>query len=121
MICNEHSSFLYGSMILFIVLITIILTQFKLSSSDDTFQKWRNVFVEEKDTVLLSYLGKYHNIKKLSSNAFKDDYYSTISKTAQNSCQIIKRFAGRWFSECGFEDGEKFICMDGLYLSLIHI
>ena len=99
-------------MIFFIILSTIVLTK---CSSNDTFQKWRNVFVEEEDTVLLSYLRNYDKENKFSNNVVKDDYYRTISRAAQNSCQIVKRFAGRWASECGFEDGEKLICMDGLY------
>ena len=100
-------------MIFFIILITIVLTK---CSSNDTFQKWRNVFVEEEDTVLLSYLRNYDKENKFSNNdVVKDDYYRTISRAAQNSCQIVKRFDGRWASECGFVDGEKLICMDGLY------
>ena len=100
-------------MIFFIILITIVLTK---CSSNDTFQKWRNVFVEEEDTVLLSYLRNYDKENKFSNNdVVKDDYYRIISRAAQNSCQIVKRFDGRWASECGFVDGEKLICMDGLY------
>ena len=79
------------------------------------FIYWVYLIFIEKDIVLLSYLGKYHKENKLSNNAIKDDYYSTISRTTQNSCQIVKQFGGRWASECGFEDGEKMICMDGLY------
>ena len=102
-------------MIIFIILSTIAWAKCKFSSSNDTFQKWKNVFVEEQDTVLLSYLRNYDKENKFSNNVVKDDYYRTISRAAQNSCQIVKRFDGRWASECGFVDGEKLICMDGLY------
>ena len=105
-------------MTFFIVLSTIILTYCKLTTcSIETFQDWRKIFDVEKDTVLQSYLGKYHkeNNKSSNNNAIKDDYYRTISRTSQNSCQIVKQFGGRWSKDCGFEDGEKIICMDTVY------
>ena len=104
-------------MTLFVVVSTIILTNCKLTSSTiETVQDWRKVFVDEKDIVLQSYLGDYHKINKSSNNnTIKDEYYRTISRTSQNSCQIVKQFGGRWSRDCGFEDGEKMICMDTLY------
>lgn len=106
-------------MIFFIIFSTSIeLTRCMFSSSNDTHKKWRNVFVEEQDTILLSYLRNYENENKVSNNVVKDDYYRTVSTIAQNSCQIIKQFAGRWSNECGFVDGEKSICMDGLYKAI---
>ena len=104
-------------MTLFVVVSTIILTYCKLTSSTiETVQDWRKVFGDEKDIVLQSYLGEYHKINKSSNNnAIKDEYYRTISRTSQNSCQIVKQFGGRWSRDCGFEDGEKMICMDTLY------
>ena len=104
-------------MTLFVVVSTIILTYCKLTSTTiETVQDWRKVFGNEKDIVLQSYLGEYHNINKSSyNNAIKDEYYRTISRTSQNSCQIVKQFGGRWSRDCGFEDGEKMICMDTLY------
>ena len=104
-------------MTLFVVVSTIILTYCKLTSTTiETVQDWRKVFGDEKDIVLQSYLGDYHKINKSSNNnAIKDEYYRTISRTSQNSCQIVKQFGGRWSRDCGFEDGEKMICMDTLY------
>ena len=104
-------------MTLFVVVSTIILTNCKLTSSTiETVQDWRKVFVDEKDIVLQSYLGDYHKINKSSNNnTIKDEYYRTISRTSQNSCQIVKQFGGRWSRDCGFEDGEKIICMDTVY------
>ena len=104
-------------MTLFVVVSTIILTYCKLTSSTiETVQDWRKVFGDEKDIVLQSYLGEYHKINKSSNNnAIKDEYYRTISRTSQNSCQIVKQFGGRWSRDCGFEDGEKIICMDTVY------
>ena len=104
-------------MTLFVVVSTIILTYCKLTSSTiETVQDWRKVFGDEKDIVLQSYLGDYHKINKSSNNnTIKDEYYRTISRTSQNSCQIVKQFGGRWSKDCGFEDGEKIICMDTVY------
>ena len=33
----------------------------------------------------------------------------------QKKCQIVKKIGGTWQNNCGFLDGEKFICMDVLY------
>ena len=40
------------------------------------------------------------------------------SMTVQSSCHVLKRVAGRWAPKCGFLDGEKLLCMDGLYEAL---
>jgi hypothetical protein len=37
----------------------------------------------------------------------------------QSQCQIFKRISGKWLGGCGFLDGEKLICMDGLYEDVI--
>ena len=37
----------------------------------------------------------------------------------QSECQIFKRISGKWLGGCGFLDGEKLICMDGLYEDVI--
>ena len=61
---------------------------------------------------------KYYAEKEISNYRLKDDYYRTISRTVQNSCQIVKQLTGRWANECGFLDGEKYICIDRLYPAL---
>ena len=33
----------------------------------------------------------------------------------QGVCHIIKKIGGNWSKYCGFQDGEKTICMDLLY------
>ena len=48
----------------------------------------------------------------------KDHYYKTVSLTDQSSCNIVKQIAGRWGDQCGFLDGEKYICIDRLYPAL---
>ena len=37
----------------------------------------------------------------------------------QSECQIFRRISGKWLGGCGFLDGEKLICMDGLYEDVI--
>ena len=48
----------------------------------------------------------------------KDHYYKTVSLTDQSSCNIVKQIAGKWGDQCGFLDGEKYICIDRLYPAL---
>ena len=48
----------------------------------------------------------------------KDHYYKTVSSTDQSSCNIVKQIAGKWGDQCGFLDGEKYICIDRLYPAL---
>ena len=45
----------------------------------------------------------------------KDEYFETASKTIEGKCHVLKRLGGTWLNKCGFGDGEKLICMDGLY------
>jgi hypothetical protein len=43
-----------------------------------------------------------------------------VTEVQQTQCSIIKRFGGRWLRECGFLDGEKIVCMDGMYDSIMN-
>ena len=52
---------------------------------------------------------------KESKLVAQEDYYKLISKPHQNACTILKRISGTWTSKCGFNDGEKLICMENLY------
>ena len=55
---------------------------------------------------------------KESKLSVQEDYYKVISKPNQNACTILKRFSGTWAPDCGFNDGEKLICMENLYRDL---
>ena len=48
----------------------------------------------------------------------KDHYYKTVTLIDQSTCRIVKQIAGKWGNQCGFLDGEKYICMDRLYPAL---
>ena len=50
----------------------------------------------------------------------KDHFFETLNLPLQNVCQIIKKIGGQWNHECGFVDGEKFICMELFYEALIN-
>ena len=50
----------------------------------------------------------------------KDHFFETLNLPLQNVCQIIKKIGGDWNSECGFVDGEKFICMELFFEALIN-
>ena len=58
------------------------------------------------------------NTKNILDFETKDHYYKTVTLTDQNTCHIIKQIAGRWIGQCGFLDGEKYICIDRLYSAL---
>ena len=45
-------------------------------------------------------------------------YHEKVSKSVQRGCHIYKKVAGKWAGGCGFLDGEKLLCMDGLYQAL---
>ena len=53
-----------------------------------------------------------------SKLSVQEKYYQVISKPYQNACTILKRVSGTWAPKCGFNDGEKFICMETLYRDL---
>ena len=55
---------------------------------------------------------------KESKLSAQEDYYKVISEPHQNACTILKRISGTWAPKCGFNDGEKFICMENLYRDL---
>ena len=110
-------------MVFFIFLICstlIILTQGKFCDHNELIKPWRKECFKEQDHDVLSYIRKYYAEKEISNYKLKDDYYRTISRTVQNSCQIVKQLTGRWANECGFLDGEKLICMDGFYEAVIN-
>ena len=48
----------------------------------------------------------------------KDHYYKSVTLTDQSTCHTVKQIAGKWSNECGFLDGEKYICVDRLYPAL---
>ena len=45
-------------------------------------------------------------------------YYEKASKSVFNKCNILKKIGGQWLGGCGFFDGEKLVCMDGIYKSI---
>ncbi len=47
-----------------------------------------------------------------------NEYYESITKTMQSHCNIFKRIAGHWKDR--FLDGEKLICMDGIYKAILN-
>jgi hypothetical protein len=56
-----------------------------------------------------------NNSDKLS---VKNTYYKNIAQPLQTICHVLKRVAGRWNKMCGFLDGEKLLCMDGIYTAV---
>ena len=98
----------------------ILLTPGKFCDRNELIKPWRKLCFEEQDNDVLSYIKNYRAEKEVSNYKLKDDYYKTISRTVQNSCQIVKQLTGRWVDECRFLDGEKSICMDGLYEAVMN-
>ena len=58
------------------------------------------------------------NTKKELDFEKKDNYYKRVSLTDQSICHTVKQIAGKWSNQCGFLDGEKYICIDRLYPAL---
>ena len=50
----------------------------------------------------------------------RDFFYRMSAETFQGHCNIFKKLSGKWLPGCGFLDGEKLICMDGLYEDVIN-
>jgi hypothetical protein len=48
----------------------------------------------------------------------KNKYYKMIAQPLETICHVLKRVAGRWSQNCGFLDGEKLLCMDGIYTAV---
>ena len=53
-------------------------------------------------------------IKDISKGEVINNYYQLASLISSNGCNVLKKMAGHWI-KCGFLDGEKLMCMDGLY------
>ena len=48
----------------------------------------------------------------------QEDYYKLITNLDRDECSIFKRISGTWAPTCGFNDGEKLLCMEKLYSAL---
>ena len=44
-----------------------------------------------------------------------DRFYQIVSQPLQTACTFSKKIGGEWLANCGFFDGDKFVCMDKIY------
>ena len=51
-----------------------------------------------------------------TSLKIKEKYYEIAAKLSEDSCQVLKKIGGHW--ESGFLDGEKAVCMDGIFKAI---
>ena len=63
-----------------------------------------------------------HIDPELESSPLKalDTLFKMSAQPLNSHCHVLKRIGGVWFEPCGFLDGEKLICMDPLYQSVIN-
>ena len=55
----------------------------------------------------------------MPDDTLRDQFYQMTTQPTQSSCQVFKRVGGQWYNYCGYLDGEKLLCMDGLYKSVM--
>ena len=56
---------------------------------------------------------------KTNLDGLRDLFFRATTESLQNSCRFLKRLGGTWLGGCGYLDGEKLICMDGLYMDIL--
>ena len=67
----------------------------------------------EQDQQRLDFLADFSPTQSKWEN--KESYYKIVSQPVQKVSNVFKKLAGRWATDCGFMDGEKLVCMDGIY------
>lgn len=85
-------------------------------SNVEKVAQFSNDFVAEEDKLILQEL--FEELDKYDKMAVPEKYYQIVSKPLQSHCNILKGFGGRWIKRCGSFDGEKMVCMDGLYKAI---
>jgi hypothetical protein len=92
-------------------------TQFEASSSVAQTANWANLQLKEQDEQRLEehWISNHQPQQQQTLSELRNFYYKMASNHLQTGCNVIKRIAGRWLPTCGFLDGEKLLCMDGLY------
>ncbi len=53
---------------------------------------------------------------EISLSPVKDKFYEVTSMVLQTECTLGRRVGGRWMPQCGYFQGESFVCLDQLYL-----
>ncbi len=83
---------------------------------------WSNSVMKDQDVKRRRDNWKYSSeaVSLMSRSDVRDAYYKLASEVNQSACNVIKRVSGRWMGGCGFLDGEKLLCMDGLYDAVIN-
>ena len=89
--------------------------------------KWSELMLKSQDNERINQIFDKSGIKIKSKMEVIDKYYEIVAKPLQSGCNVLKRIAGAWGENgsgvyldnyCGFQDGEKLLCMDGLYKSV---
>lgn len=88
----------------------------KPNSDVEKVAQFSNNFVAEEDKLIQEEL--FEELDKYDKMAVPEKYYQMVSKPLQSHCNILKNFGGQWNKRCGFLDGEKMVCMDGLYRAI---
>lgn len=86
------------------------------TSTEDSVSVWANSLSvlskqdNDRSKLLHSPLGD--QLLGPSGPEIKDRFYRVLSQPLQSYCSVSKKIGGQWLSNCGFLDGDKFVCMD---------
>ncbi len=47
--------------------------------------------------------------------SLRDRFYHVTAMPLQTACGVGKRLGGQWISQCGFLDGDKYVCLDDFH------
>ena len=101
-------------MLLFQILLLCFLQKLSCGVKVSEISQWASkVFLEQDQERINEINNEAHN--KLDKKQTIEKYFELSTKTLRNYCHIQKRIAGQWTFGTGFHDGEKLICMDGIY------
>jgi len=84
----------------------------------DQISEWSNRQIARQDKQRQKKNWNSHLIPS-ELETLQNYFYRMTTEIFQSQCQIFKRISGKWLGGCGFLDGEKLICMDGLYEDVI--
>ena len=83
--------------------------------------RWSQNLLQIQDQERLSTYWE-NNIQILDDKLLnlRNVFYERSVQTIESVCHVFKRIGGQWYDLCGFLDGEKLLCMDGLYHSIMN-
>ncbi len=87
-------------------------------SCDDDIAKWANSLpaLKKQDASRSAQLDRIDpdNLMNLRLIDVRNLFYGLLSQPLQTVCKVAKKIGGEWLGNCGWFDGEKYVCMDHL-------